>query len=569
MNVNDKFFWDEVMNGINEKFTDEAAELMSHKTRGSSKKEEDDEYSGFLGPTMKISLTPEEQHPKRRIAGGIFAGAAVAAAVAVAVGISAGRNNEELTSESSSGTLSEVNLTNSGTSETDDVHSVSLDAKIDTDINSYKLDFELYEKYFHGVWENDIYVGYSHAALPDRLKISLDAITHIGFKQADGGCYMGIFSDAYEQFFFVSGIDRSIMRSGQFDKDSGEHYLSELDENIRRTGDFEDKGTALNLMGMLKLCGEYGVDPEVITDCGILTGKDGRKYALSEDKRPGFVLNDMRFNGERENESGQKQLCFSAKWQDISKTYKEYFMAFCITKTDDGWSAPEFCADYAPKDDDTPICPDGLIKADGVDYDMIEKVLAGCWKVPGESYGINILYTKTASNDDAEVVWKSCYEDESGWYFLIESSEERVYFIPRSDPDALYYYLDKDGTKSSYMLAMRRYYNATADTLELSGDLSYTGEQRLLDVMGDDFKDAFLESSFPYHLEDKSAPNQYFNGLSYVYNGDGVHAIIVSEDVVELATRFARDERAGSNEECFALVTLSDCEQLLWWSFVR
>jgi len=572
MNVNNKFFWDEAINRIDAKFTDEAAELMS-RHKGKRAEETDDGYPGTAEPTMEIQFAPEERRRANRVMGGIFAGIAVAAAVAVAVGISAVRKSDDITSESSdnsSHTQSGVNLP---PDETEDTHSILPDVKIDTDINSYKLDFSLYEQYFHGVW-GGIYIGYSYSVPPDRMKISFDAITHIGFRQADGGCYMGIFSDIYEQFLYVSDSDPDTMYSGRFERDDSERYIADLDTTLSKSGDFEDKGNALSCMGMLKLCNEYGIDPVTLVRTGVMKGGNGKEYTLANMGGLYYSLDGMRFNGERVNESGQRQLCFSAKWNEAgyaSSYATKFFKAFCVTETEDGWSAPEFCADYDPLTDDTPVCPSGLTDADGVDFGMIEDVLLGSWNGDDDySSDIYINYTgDTESSNLLDPDWKSCYEDDSGWYFLICGELDIVYFVPKADPDSLYFYFDTDAAKSGWSLALRRTYNAEARNLELSGQITYTGEQRLFDMLGADFKDAFLASSFPYRREGRSPLNQYLNGMHYVCANEGVILVSISENEVKLSTRFVRDEKSDEELRGDSDAFSSDGDQLLIWRFFR
>ncbi len=559
----DKFFWDEVMNGIDEKFTDEAAELMLRQ-KGGKRKKSDDEYPETVEPTLKIKLAPEEQRPKRRVIGGICAGVAVAAAVAIAVGVFAVRKSDDLVSDADSGTQSGVNLI-AETSGTEVAPNISFDAKLDTDINSYTLDFGLYERYFHGIWQTDSgvnYIGYTPAELPERMKISLGSITHIGFKQADGGCYMGIFSGAYEQFFYVSDNDPDIMRSNRFDRDSGAHYISELSTTISRKGDFEEKGNALNCMGILKIFAEYGVDPDLIVKSGVLI-KGADEYTLINSSSKYGVLNDLRFNGERENESGQKQLCFSANLYEFPGTnYDCRFMPFCVTQTDDGgWSAPELCADYNPESDDTPVFPDGLAGADGMDFGMLEDTLAGGWTFEEHDRNgyTNIYYNNLGNYVELEPVWKSCFEDESGRYFLCGDTGNIVYFVPKADPDTLYVYLDRNSAKDEYSLVMYRGENVKVEPMQLSGELTYTGEQYLFNVMGDDFKDALLKSSLPYR-EGESPQNQYFNGLHYTYNKSGINVLSLSENEALLAVGFDREKDSNGR---------SEGEQLLMWKFFR
>lgn len=577
MNVNDKFFWDEVMNGINEKFTDEAAELMSRKSCRSRNKGEnekaDDEYPEDLGPTMKIKLTPEEQHPKRRVMGGIFAVIAAAAAIALAVGISVIGKNGDLTSDNSSNsshTQSGVNLKPYETSETTDTPDIQFNAKIDTDINSYTLDFALYEKYFHGIWGDDIYIGYTYAGIPGGMDMLYSNVTHIGFRQADGGCYMGIFSGTYEQFIYISDSNPDIMRSGGFERNSGEHYIADLDSTLSKKGDFEEKGRALNCMGMLKLCESYGVDPGVITECAV-TGADGKEYRLYDKGSLYSKLDSIRFNGERVNESGQRQLCFSAKWReifaDVNFNDDPVFMAFCITETEDGWSAPEFCAGYDPESDDTPVYPEGLESADGVDFGMVEDVLLGVWHYEKSMGSAEISYNDPSSYSGLDPFWKASFEDENGWYFLIGDGSDIVYFIPKTDPDTLYVYLDKNDAKNHYFQLMYRRENPGARDLELTGELTYTGEQHLFDMYGDDFRDTLLASSFPYRREGRSPQNQYINGLHYICENEGVYVVSLSEDEVELSTVFVRDK--STEESSDPPATIYDGEQMLMWKYFR
>lgn len=163
-------FWDKTLNGIDEKFTDSAAEFLSRESDADE------------GRAREIK--PEKKRFRLDVLIGICAAAAAVVAVTAAVKFSKPRGENPI---------------------------VTPAKKISMDLSDYTADYSLYEKYFEGVWKNTDdksekpYFVLNH----ENVLGSLDG--EVLFCEAGGECAMTYTEDG-ARVLFVRESDGSLSR---------------------------------------------------------------------------------------------------------------------------------------------------------------------------------------------------------------------------------------------------------------------------------------------------------------------------------------------------------------------
>ena len=193
MHERDKEKWDEIIDGIDEKFTAEAAEMLRGKNGG--------EY-GHPESGVEIKMT-EKRRRKPFAVWGISAAAVVVAAVGAAVVLnSTGRIDTADQARSTGATSSGVTLYKSDSGS---------DSPELLGINAYNVDFDVFEEYFVGRWlsrKTDRECTFSYVGS------SIDPGFFSGLYSVygnDNGRYMMFDSGDGTQVYFIPSDDGSCM----------------------------------------------------------------------------------------------------------------------------------------------------------------------------------------------------------------------------------------------------------------------------------------------------------------------------------------------------------------------
>lgn len=196
MSYQSKKLWEDVFNGIDSKFTDEAAEML--KKAAPSDKTED-----FPDAEKPLEIKPQQM---KRSRAPLFAGlAAAAAAVAITVGIFAGRLQPPVVSEPEPVT-SEANRTDetSETRETEEIRDDTDEPYISHDLpvlteDTTSLHLGIFEQHFMADWEDasgeSMLAGYFTVNYHSFDMEAYDDGTalEIGFLEDENGWYMARF----------------------------------------------------------------------------------------------------------------------------------------------------------------------------------------------------------------------------------------------------------------------------------------------------------------------------------------------------------------------------------------
>lgn len=193
MHERDKEKWDEIIGGIDEKFTAEAAEMLHGKKGG-----------GYGHPEIGVEIKMTEKRRRKSLAvWGISAAAVVVAAAGAAVVLNfSGRIDVADQARSTAATTSGVTLYKSDSGS---------DSPELLGINAYNVDFDVFEEYFVGKWlsrETDRECTFSYVGS------SIDPGFFSGLYSVygnDKGRYMMFDSGEGAQVYFIPSDDGSCM----------------------------------------------------------------------------------------------------------------------------------------------------------------------------------------------------------------------------------------------------------------------------------------------------------------------------------------------------------------------
>ena len=144
MSYQSKKLWDEILDNLDPKYANEAAELFGKQTGTDG-----DEY-GELVPVQARKL-PQVQS-KKRVIGSIigFVAAAAVLAVSVVTAVKYMKTDEFVQSDPKDSSVSD----GSSTAEAINYMNILDEIELPVDPSLYSEDFSIYEKYFCGKWKN-------------------------------------------------------------------------------------------------------------------------------------------------------------------------------------------------------------------------------------------------------------------------------------------------------------------------------------------------------------------------------------------------------------------------------
>ena len=452
MSYQSKKLWDEVLDKIDHKYANEAAELFG---REFSVSEEDNEY-GVLVP-IEAKKLPLIQS-KRRFIGSIAGFVAAAAVLALSVGAAVRyvKKDSIIQSGPKDSSVSDENPITIN-------ENLFADIMIPVDPALYSEDYSIYEEYFCGRWKqsagmmeyynsrNRAYnIGYapSDSCLFSNKTYWLNE--SIGFYEDGQGAYMADFS--YREDGGVSNAE--IVYSPVGDSDTlylytvsyaGDREPIQNPEKIFvRDGDYAEENLgALNYLGVRKLCGEMGIDLELLyksmrydNDGLRLVHQDGASILASD----GVILNYL----------GEDRLEFAVKCAVVGNETTFYNVS--VTKENGEWGGPVL-ADYT----EAPVLLDRIPEnTEVIDRDILEEYFLGEWRRDGLLNDKDSSSTSdNMSSFDNIAVMYSDFERESeipGFVSVFRGDEGAfaytvdgaVCFVPENDRQLMYLFADGD-----------------------------------------------------------------------------------------------------------------------------
>lgn len=466
MSYQSRALWESVLNGIDERFTDEAAELLS-RTDGESF---DNLYPN--DPTTANSAGKGRRSPIKTV---LFSAAAVAAAVLLFLGIGrlAGIKDDGLPPLDGEETYESYDISSDET-------------ELPTSAEDYSLDFDMYERYFCGTWVNEKGAEYSFGW---RCKLPINEKEYsIGLNKAEDGCYLAAIKKAdkmvTEVWFVPDSSPNTAFRYRHTGYDDGAKKRNQPSETLRCTARDEERGSVLNTMGILRTCIENGMTADMILN-GFSFTYNGSEYqtliGMSDYTHLttlfGIVIHEI---------SGERITLSTGVYN--SDTRATEILCLTLSKGENGWAVSKV-SEYSPESDSEPI-PE---ISGAADYSVIEAVFAGEWHcIYGSDTITTIQYNRTSiSKDISDPVMSaprrelSSAETDEGWYLsCLRYEQKAVLFVPKADPNIMYLYREGVTDKTDYFECYKRYCYAPGETLELTGQLTELGSEALLDELG-------------------------------------------------------------------------------------
>ena len=548
MSYQSKKLWDEVLDKIDHKYANEAAELFG---REFSVSEEDNEY-GVLVP-IEAKKLPLIQS-KRRFIGSIAGFVAAAAVLALSVGAAVRyvKKDSIIQSGPKDSSVSDENPITIN-------ENLFADIMIPVDPALYSEDYSIYEEYFCGRWKqsagmmeyynsrNKAYnIGYapSDSCLFSNKTYWLNE--SIGFYEDGQGAYMADFS--YREDGGVSNAE--IVYSPVGDSDTlylytvsyaGDREPIQNPEKIFvRDGDYAEENLgALNYLGVRKLCGEMGIDLELLyksmrydNDGLRLVHQDGASILASD----GVILNYL----------GEDRLEFAVKCAVVGNETTFYNVS--VTKENGEWGEPVL-ADYT----EAPVLLDRIPEnTEVIDRDILEEYFLGEWRRDGLLNDKDSSSTSdNMSSFDNIAVMYSDFERESeipGFVSVFRGDDGAfaytvdgaVCFVPENDRQLMYLFADGDPLSFTVYRLSRC---ATAENRDLYGILTVLGREKLFDTLGSEFADTYYN-----WMESNSSTNVNGDiwGLDFDNEPEFLCVEELSSDSVSLVHKYF--EKAGERK---------------------
>lgn len=411
MNYNNRKFWDEALDEIDEKLASRAAERLT----GSGGIKTNDDIPDINGPAVEVKTSG------RRSRAPLFAGIGAAAAAAVAIGIGLNLRSDKPPVADSGETAEAVQ-----TEETAEI--------IDTSLFTWQDDPELYREYFYGRWQAVDY-SYEKGVYPElQLSFATDLgdIMHddnAGLYKDENGCYLHI-SGADTNLYYVADNDRDTLIS---------HTAGETTETVyKRSGDVDDSCPSSNGLGMKWFTDNLGM-PSDIFDRLSFTDRSGTEW-----KRDSYTdgLNmrvydqsniSMPFCHEVRSESGLLT--------DICTRY------FYVTIDDNGGISAVAESSFTEENSGKTFDLSQII-GDDFDYSVYKLYFSGLWESDNDPYfsKLKLAYNTNEMGGSLFPSWNSffcCTETREGfWLMGMSGGCGQLLFIPADDPDTMYYYMD-------------------------------------------------------------------------------------------------------------------------------
>lgn len=569
MSYQSKKLWDEVLDKIDPKYANEAAELFGKELRAA-----DEEY-GELVPVEAKRLP--QIYGKRRFVGGIIGFAAAAAVLALSVGAAVRyvKKDNIVQSDPKDSSVSDDNSTIIRENE-----NLPDNITLPTDPALYSEDYSIYDRYFCGRWiqsagevgyydtRNQVYnIGYAPSENGLFLNKTYRFYGSIGFCEDEQGAYMAAFS--YRDNGQVS--DAEIVYSPEGDSDTlylytisfieDEEPSQNLNKAFVRDGEYvEENIGALNYLGIRKVCLEMGIDPNLIYK-PVSYDLDGLR--LTRQEETSLMVSD----GVIINYRGEDRLEFAMKCAVVGNDTAFYNIA--VTKENGEWSGPVL-VDYT----EPPVFMDRIPENTGeIDRGILEEYFFGEWRRDGLLNGDNssasddisddisspdkiaIMYTDFEREGEAPEFVSAFRGDEGAFAYTADGA---VCFVPENNRQLMYRFTGGDPNEYTiYRLSVC----ITAENRDLFGVLTELGRDKLFDTLGSAFEDTY-NSFIEYYL------TAVVNGDIMWLNLEGEPYFLctaeLSSDRVSLAHKYF--EKAGYKETTLISVFEKSGDK---WEFVE
>ncbi len=512
MSYQSKKLWDEVLDNLDPKYANEAAELFGKQIGA------DDEEYGELVPVQAQRLQPVQS--KKRIIGSIvgFAAAAAVLAISVVTAVRYVKNDDIVDSDANDSIVSEYDVT----TEAITYKNILDDIELPTEPSLYSEDYSIYEKYFCGRWRNALsasaaerdniyYVGYAasdNVIFGDYYRGFGNDL--IGFYEDEHGAYMSSFDfmndDPDEVFralivFAPADDPDTLYLFCDYPSDS-ENRTVAPDTVYVRDGEYtEENSSALNYFGIRKLCKEMGIDPERLL-CDISYDEEDIRQTQYEGvlspRGCNIIINDRS-----DNRLEYAMSCMLGQ--------NQYFYNTVITKENGEWSEPVLADKVMPFNlYDSDLIYEIPENTGEKDYSILEEYFFGEWDwqvVEGQGSGtVSVMYSdgnivgkklsgvsSVPRNSDGKIAGEelrgdliSVFRNDEGAYAFMDDGA--VYFVPENSRQLMYYiWGDEPGQYMIYRLG----YCATAESRDFYGELTELGRSRLFETLGDGFEKCY------------------------------------------------------------------------------
>lgn len=438
-------FWNETLSQLDEKFTDEAAEhILADKSAAKS--------------DGGVHAEPLELRGKKRSHIGLIAGIAAAAAAAAAVGIttavSLNRDSGELV-QSSSGASSAVDLSKPETAsyspETDDggFSENVLNA------GNYSMDIAIFNNCFSYDWQETENSGNTYAlSLQKDDFFNLFGRRMAGLMQDDKGWYILC------EYYGDSGSDGELLFIPRGEPNTMYHYSDvktavvnqpdrKYEAQNKLIGVSLDYPSKLGTAGVQFFCDKYGISAERFDS--VTAEFDGQTYTAgggmpySGGATVTYLFDETvkftKFLYPEENPAPEKAVPFE----------------ITLAKTGGEWVFKG--AERVVLNENNALPGDDKLQHGEFDFNVLENSFFGVWY--NEVFDRSVKFSYSEDNFNHIGFYPSCvFEDESGSYLSgINGGMGFAYFIPKNNPDIMYYYFDLCGDErliDDYDLIFRR-----------------------------------------------------------------------------------------------------------------
>lgn len=560
MSYQSKKLWDEILDNLDPKYANEAAELFGKQTGTDG-----DEY-GELVPVQARKL-PQVQS-KKRVIGSIigFVAAAAVLAVSVVTAVKYMKTDEFVQSDPKDSSVSD----GSSTAEAINYMNILDEIELPVDPSLYSEDFSIYEKYFCGKWKN----AYSSSAA------ERDNIYYVGYAPSDNVLFGRYYGFGEELIGFYEDERGAYMASFAFMNDGSgevlralivfapaddtdtlylfEDYPSDSENRAEapsviylRDGEYsEENNSALNYFGVHKLCAEMGIEPELLY--GNVTYDEEDIYQTRHEGTLSPAGYDIIVNNRTDDRL--EYAVDSAYVLPSGRSERSELYNIALTKENGEWGEPVISDRvvllYNYDLDQVFDIPENTGE---IDYDVLEEYFFGEWNWhPFEGKGssvISVTYSDRKANDEELGVLAAVFRNDDGAFAFMDDGA--VYFVPENSRQFMYYVWDRE--PGHYML-YRMQDCATADSRDFYGELTELGRSRLFEKLGGGFEDAynnFMEYS----------PLFIMNGDNWRLSGEPfVCAAEIGENRAALVHKYYKDDGSDSTAYCVNVFEKKDGE---------
>ena len=514
MSYQSRKLWEEILGGIDEKYTAEAAEKL-YKANGG-------DIDIPTENAVPLEIKPQPVTKKKRPFVWASVGAAAVIALAVGATLFFGRGQLPVTSTPETSETGETNEPDETedilTEEDEDVVTELIELEYEPfpfaptwDIFELDYKFDLYDS-FCGEWQ--AVAEETESRSPETLIINrtdrtldeqFDCDKLVGFYENEGdGIYMRI-----ELFDEDGSSTAAYMCYVPYDAPSNLFVYLDPTVYTRRTQyiaryyrtDYaSDKGEVLNFMGETELCLEMGASTGAFDHMEI-TDVNGNKWERNISPSTQALLDPIVLH-----EKTDERMTFSAKFcpADEQPT-ADNVRYFCLTADLTSGEEPVLCT-YDIDEDDTVIDTKQPSRtnfySDTLCFDptAFEKYFMGSWTNEDNFSPESISMTY---NDSLVIFGENSMPDvyltEGGAYLTCTAGGAgQFFFVSEDDPDTMYYYMDfntlENTARNDYDEVFHRTGYPDYSDLTISGIITRQGWEKLYNVYGEPLKTEIFQN---------------------------------------------------------------------------